>query len=356
MQRFTSQNVVTIEPTLTNGVSTPGFATSGNIAAAIPPTTIDQNWTNLTTDEIYHAANGTYPGALTGLTPSGTVNNQLYSVISSRGKTTVTGTVNLYVATTGSDSANTGLTSDSPFATLQHAYTYAANTYALNGNTCQINVSAGTYTTGVICNNPSLSGYIAFVGNNTSPAGWTSTTQVLVNVSNGNAFYVAGGNQNISVSGFAVATTGAASNTSAIGYGVVSGQGAIINLANISFGTCGTSQVIASSYGTVGFAYGSTFYFTGTSPYGLVASVGQISCVGTTFHFASSTYTIAFTAAIYGAAIIACWSMTFSGSFTGQRYNASWAGSINTNSNNTSYFPGSVAGSANSGGFIGYYY
>ena len=62
----------------------------------------------------------------------------------------LTANLNLYVATTGSDTLNTGLTIASPFATLQRAWNYMQARLDLNGFNVVVNVAAGTYTGGLV--------------------------------------------------------------------------------------------------------------------------------------------------------------------------------------------------------------
>jgi hypothetical protein len=85
--------------------------------------------------------------------------------------------------------------------------------------------------------------------------------------------------------------------------------------------------------------------FAGTSSFGLgsqASSFVDINSVSVTF-VAGCTYTNAFGLAAQGGALNAV-GTSFSGSFTGQRYNANFCGTINVNGAGVNFFPGTTAG------------
>jgi pectin methylesterase-like acyl-CoA thioesterase len=87
------------------------------------------------------------------------------------------GTIQYYVSTSGNDSTGTGLSSASPWRTIQHAVdSYNQNSLAV------INIAAGTYGEAVVINTP-LMGSVG-PGNNalTCQSGVVYTTSVTVNV------------------------------------------------------------------------------------------------------------------------------------------------------------------------------
>ena len=116
-------------------------------------------------------------------------------------RATLTANLNLYVATNGSDT-NDGLTSQTPFATLQKAWNTVIEQYDLGGHSVTINVESGTYTAGVACisnpigaitginNVPGQSGpSVIFLGNTTTP------DSVVIDVTGNNCFQATNGAQ-----------------------------------------------------------------------------------------------------------------------------------------------------------------
>ena len=73
------------------------------------------------------------------------VNAQVANMVNVVRRTRLTGNLNLYVSTTGSDS-NNGLTSVTPFLTRQKAWDTVMNHYDLCGYTVNIQCAGGTYT------------------------------------------------------------------------------------------------------------------------------------------------------------------------------------------------------------------
>ena len=96
----------------------------------------------------------------------------------------LTGALNLYVSSAGSD-LNNGLSSGTPFLTLQQACNVALANYDTAGFPINVNVASGTYTAGVLLTRPLVGGGVLhFIGNTTTP------TTVSVNlVSSGPCFW-----------------------------------------------------------------------------------------------------------------------------------------------------------------------
>ena len=102
-------------------------------------------------------------------------------------RTLLTATTNFYVATTGSDSNNGR--SSTPWLTINHALNYVQQNYDLGGQTVNINVADGTYTTVVTLAGPFVGGTPNLIGDVSTPANCivsvSSPTYAALTFSNG---------------------------------------------------------------------------------------------------------------------------------------------------------------------------
>lgn len=243
----------------------------------------------------------------------------------------------VYVATTGSDSVNTGLTIGSPFLTIQHAYQYIANLYDLNGNAATIQVADGTYNAGVTITTPCVGGGVGAVtvnGNNATPA------NVVINNPGGNAYIVSGPGCSLTITNQKIQGS----------YGVVASSSAAINLgAGIIFGPC-TNDQISAGYNSL-ISIGADYSIVGGALHHMTASLNAV------LNFQPVTITLTGTPTFSGAyanasgnGTIQSQTLTFSGGALGTYYTATQNGVIITSSGNPAYFPGSSAGSTSTGG------
>jgi hypothetical protein len=267
----------------------------------------------------------------------------------------LTAPLNIYVATTGSDTMNTGLTSGSPFATLQRAWNYLQQGYDLNGFTATINVANGTYTTGVACSGMPLGAVatntqtgdpnnaITFLGNPASPS------SCIISVSNANCFTAQAG-ANFVVNGFKLQATGVPlSSYVNLGSGLYAFAGGGIVFKNMDFGACNIHIYV----GNLGFisSNGNPYTVSGNA-------VGHVNCAQCSYMTpTNSAVTFLSTPAFSGPFVVSQMSssilatgMSFVGTFVGSRYSAVSNGVINTGTANVNYFPGTAAGSTASGG------
>lgn len=257
-------------------------------------------------------------------------------------RTVLTANLNLYVATTGSDTANTGLSSGSPFLTLQKAYNYLQQNYDLGGQyTATINVATGTYTAGLQANGPiigALNGPGSVIvngvgaGTNIDPPG----ASTCFGAANGAQYGISNCSIQSSGSGSNGVVTNDATSRIQIGSGIVFGGmaagahilctgGMVSVLAGYTIAGGAGTHVFASNTGALVTYVASTMTLTGTpafTNFAVADYLGQVNIAG----------------------------MTFSGSATGARYNIAGNSLVYTGGAATTYLPGSTAGSASLGG------
>jgi len=250
----------------------------------------------------------------------------------------LTSTLNLYVATTGSDS-NPG-TSGSPFLTLQHAVNVAL-TYDFNGQAVNINVADGTYTGNLSVSPFTGGGSLNLIGNVTTPANCIIAISAsgVSNISAQNGVV-------INISGFKLTNSGG-------GNGIFSTSGAQINMNGpMEYGafTGGSGAHLCSQAGGLLQVTANYKISGGANAHYSANALSELTCGAPTV---TLTGTPAFTDfALVSDAILAVSSSTttFSGSATGVRYIAQFGGLIQTNGSGSSYLPGNSAGSS-TGGF-----
>lgn len=252
----------------------------------------------------------------------------------------------LYVnAGTGNDS-NTGLTPGSPWITLQKAIDWIANNVDVSYQTVTVNC-AGTFSAGV-------ANYRSIAGNGANRVIFSFNSGSLVSVADGTCFLADGDG-----TGFTVTTASgvpvqlAASGTGVDqGYCLLAADNAQIFFNNINFGYAQQSQVFAFVEGAV--KINGNYTISGNSPIHWNASNGTIQSVtitnpnvvtligppGYSTCFANCTNA--------GRMLISPSTTTFNGTATGQRFNVSDVSIISTGGAGLEYFPGGVAGVAQS--------
>lgn len=266
--------------------------------------------------------------------------------------------LNVYVATTGSDTANSGLSASSPFLTLQKAWNYIIQSVDLNGYQVTVNVANGTYSSGVLCcgepigaigavpNSPgSPNPPVVFLGNTTTPS------NVVITVSGSNCFQASNGAV-ISVQGFQLqATSGAPSDYVQQGTGLYAAFGGSICFNKIIFAAC--SSHIVSTVGSIVETQGTGCAYTisGNATAHLNAFAGGYITIADSTVTLSGTpaFSTAFAVASSGGNMLTG-NMTFSGSATGVRYSAFLNGTISTGGGGATYLPGNASGTTATGG------
>jgi len=235
--------------------------------------------------------------------------------------------LNVYVATTGSDSTGDG-SSGNPWATLQYAYDYIQSHFDLSGQAVTINVATGTYA-GVNVAIPTVGGNVTFLGNTTTP------DNVLISATSSNCFQVglaAVAGCQINVEGFKLIATGSGDQ----GHGIAIGAGGVVGFKNIDFGACSVAHIWCGA-NALAFALGAYTISGGAQNHWLVTNAGSEIQVGDSSTGAfvitltgSPAFSGAFAQAYQCGVITIPTTTTYSGVATGHSYAASLNGVIDT--------------------------
>ncbi len=243
-----------------------------------------------------------------------------------------------YIRTDGSDS-NNGLANSSggAFATPQAALNAAAK-IDFNGFVVTIQIGDGTYTGYISI--PAMVGQagvgsLLIQGNVTTPS-----NVVLTQAGSYQSTITVPQRAAVTLSSFRVAATNN-------GYGFQN-SGGTINYSNIDFGACAVYHIFAEGgltlqTGNVTIS-GNAIAHWGAGAGAYIKSQNRTITASTSIAFG-----VGF-AAVTSAGVVASNGNTFSGTFTGPRYNATANGVINTYGSGSSYFPGGTAGSTATGG------
>jgi hypothetical protein len=244
-----------------------------------------------------------------------------------------------YVATTGSDTANTGLTVGSPFATIQKAYDTIVSTLDTAGFTVTIQVADGTYTTGLAAGTSwTGGGAVTVQGNSSTPA------NVVISTTSANSVYVTTTLPNtLTIKDMKLT---AATSGDAIWH---NGRGQVA-INNLNFGAVPTTNyhMRADAPGAFINATGNYTISGGAGVHAgavVTGAVTQLNNITMTITGTPNFSSIFAYAAQAGLTYIS--STTFSGSATGTRYLAQLNGMIITNG---ATLPGNAAGSTATGG------
>ena len=236
-----------------------------------------------------------------------------------------------YVATTGSDS-NDGLTSGTPFATIQKAINVAQALDFLGYNVT-IQLANGTYTPGGVITGWIGSGSLTIQGNAASPG------SVIVSTSSA-AFATYGFLRSpLTIKDLRVQSTG--SN------GITHTSGGHISIGNLIFGACANFHILcegpASSMNAI-----SNYQIVGSAVAHWVANSGAyLAVVGRNITITGAlTFSFCF-AYSTRVSTITCNTTTYSAAVTGTKYVVDLNSVIFTNG---STLPGSVGGVVNTGG------
>ena len=248
-------------------------------------------------------------------------------------RTPLTANTTFYVATTGSDTSNLCTSSGSPCLTVQRAIDVLHQTYDLRGYTATIDVENGTYTGAVSCARPFTgSGVVTVSGDTGTPSNVSFTGAGTFTVTRGCDLQVEGIKFSSSTqTPLAASYDGGIHVTGAVEFGSASGQ----------------AHIVASNRGRI--VVQSNYTISGNATQHIVASLDayvQISGVTVTLSGTPAFSTFA----DVRAAVAALHSVTWSGSATGQRYNVTLNGAINTYGAGTTYLPGDTAGGGDTGG------
>lgn len=249
----------------------------------------------------------------------------------------------LYVATSGSDTGNNGLTAATPFATIQHAVAVLNQSYDLNGQDVTIAISAGTYSAGA-----SLEGTLP--GQTGAPAITFVTSGGGVTVSASGQCFAAVGAQFTLDGAFTLITTSAAGAANAA---VASTNGGLVVLegSGTVFGSSGEYHMLAAAGGQILGTGGMSYTISGgAAVHWQAQTAGNITIEEATVTLSGTPVFSAAFAQVVDGGTIDCAANTFSGTASGSRYNATNCGVINTNAAGTTYLPGSTSGTGTNPG------
>lgn len=238
-----------------------------------------------------------------------------------------------YVSTTGSNS-NNGLSAGAPLLTIQKALDPVA-ALDLSIYNVTIQLADGTYTAGMQVNGPWVGkGSVTVVGNTTTPANVViSTAGDCVNVTGGGS---------IIVSGMKLTSSGG------IGLYVIGGGSRITLGQKIEFGSASSAHMRADNGGYIYTV--SAYTISGGSNYHFLSNNGSIEVSGVTVTLSGTPAFGQQFAQATSTGVIMLYSVTWSGSATGVRYNAIGNGVINTFGQATTWLPGNSAGGTSTGG------
>lgn len=240
-----------------------------------------------------------------------------------------------YIATTGLDT-NAGLTVGTPFLTLQKAIDTIAG-LDLAKFDVTIQVADGTYTGGVLVRAPFLgSGVVTIKGNIANPQ------NVIISRTSADAILVKAGT--LRIEALTLQTSGTSSNAIE-----ADADGTVLIGPGLRFGACTGHHISASNGAFVRLETGVALTIAGGAATHLLAKGGYIEGAGNNWTL-TGTPALAIFARSLCTGLINLSGAVFSGASTGQRYNATLNGVINTSTGNAALFPGSTAGATATGG------
>jgi hypothetical protein len=249
----------------------------------------------------------------------------------------LTGATTYYVNSSSGSDSNSGTSSGSAWQTLQHAGSWIQDNVDNAGFNVTVQFAAGTDTGGININGPFLgSGTVTFVGDTGTPTNCviSTTGKDAVLASNGASF---------NIIGFHITTTTSGGAIHAL-------NNSTINFGTMDFGGCHDSHVTAQGSGaSIG---GSTSYTVSGSSVGGSHFTAQFNATIDIENFAINlTGTPHFPNgfAYCDGAYLHIPGMSYTGSATGQRYDAFNGGAISTNGGGSNYFPGDSAGTSTTG-------
>jgi hypothetical protein len=310
-----------------------GYPTNGNPGTGTPATLPGEFWFHKIGEELRAIITDA------GLTPSDTDLGQVLAAIKAGRRIRLAADITIYVATTGNDSTNTGLTVGSPFSTLQNAFSLLHKYYDLNGYKATIQVADGTYAVGIsvsclLVGQTTIDQFV-MSGNAGTPS------NVIISTTSADCILVGDTGlikiQNLKV----IATTS--------GYGIQALEGGRLSFSGMVFGACASGHIRSVMGGKIR-AVGN-YTINGSSPCHIMAHAGSV------FYQQGFTVTLSGTPA-FSTAFSQCTdssnlqalAITYLGSATGSRYNVNANGVLNTQGGGANFFPGNAVGTTATGG------
>ena len=270
---------------------------------------------------------------------------QALSRITATQREVLTANRTYYVATTGSNTANDGLSSTSPFLTIAKAVAVICNNIDMAGFSITVSVAAGTYSGAVTLND--VVGINPTSGSSSTHklriTGDTSTPSNVILNTGGTAFAQVGGSTTWLVEGFKF-TTGS--------HSVEADFGAKLYFNACEFNSSGGYYLVALYGGRVESLGDCTISGSPTSGFAFASSQGQVLfTAGKTITLTGTPNFPAAFAVAQKTGLVTISSMTFTGSGTGTRWIADTGGGIDTNGGGATYLPGNAAGTTTNPGW-----
>lgn len=243
----------------------------------------------------------------------------------------------IYVSQASSITGYTGLTIGTPLRYLNDAYAFAMKcntnghvlTFQLASETFSVGLAAKGRVAGIIdCSS------IVFKGDETTPANVTIRDS---------------GSTSISATTGAMFTVTGVEIRSFFQHGVVAvDAGSTITMGNVRYGPCAVSHLYASNFGTILIRHdyaiiGNADSHISAVVFGYIDGEGGFTCTITNVPAITTFVDCRYTGFVDHKNGI------FSGAIVGQRFIAHSQGSIHTQTNDTNYFPGTIAGDATGG-------
>lgn len=242
------------------------------------------------------------------------------------GSGAITSNLTFYVRKGGSDS-NTGVSTGSPFLTVQKALNTLAALVIPVGITVTVDVGAGVFSESVAVYPFPGGGSVVISG-----AGSSSTTLLAVVAIVPNVTV-----RRMTLSGGGYTVQAWKTGVISVGTDIVVGTATNAHFMAYEGGTV----LILNSYTVTGNA---TYHYQALR-FGILRAFSATGAIGT------RTFTVFAHATING--LIESGSMTYTGSVTAQRYNGSLLSNIYTTGGGDSYFPGNVAGAVTTSAIYG---
>jgi hypothetical protein len=237
-----------------------------------------------------------------------------------------------YVSNSGSDTANTGLSSDSPFATVAHAIGVIYSTVDCAGFNVTIQLADGTYTAPVVVQG--------------MPLGLGTSSLILSgNVSTpGNVILSTTGNHAIRAAlGAIVTVQGIKVSTSSSGAGIRAESRSAVSIGSgMQFGACATDHISVTGGSQVSINAGYTI--NGNAPiHWDVSFASTLLSFGNTISCPGIAFSNVFASCTENSSIGVSGTFSASGA-TGGHYNINSSGVIQTYGAGASYLPGNADG------------
>jgi hypothetical protein len=250
-----------------------------------------------------------------------------------------------HVEVGGSDTTGNG-TAAAPWATVNHAYYWLQQHVDCAGGVPTIQCGDGAHAAINIANGITGAQVVYILGNLGTPAACH------IDVTGAVAITVWGFTQ-VRIAGFKVTATGSSSPFLNFGMGILVGGNSFVTYDHMDFGYCESAHLVASgAFLILNVSGPNSVPYTisgGSKNHMLVNGSGMVTdSGGLVTLIGTPNFSDCYALASHGE--IGSTGVTYFGTATGTRYRSEYNGMIWTNIGGASHFPGSLAGSAVTGG------